>query len=217
MQAPKRPLKLHFSDYLCLLAVLFLTAMAWPLLQSSNEVDWLLAAILLAGALRFVFEVTFNRHNVPTMASGYFAQQAVVAELQAHATGKASYMVVDFGSGHGSLAKRIARSLPQANVLGIESARWPYLYSKFMQRLTGPNNLSFQQANFMQYDCRALDATVMFLDNRTTRLVGEKLRAELPSGALVICNHFKLSDDWQLVKTITPPYSFGAPLYVYMA
>lgn len=211
------PFKIHLSDILCMAAVALLCVIAWPMVHSADLLDWVLAFILLAGAARLLFEVTFNRYNIPTIATGYFAQNTIINALQQHAIDKADYRILDLGSGRGGFAKRIARALPLAKVTGIESALLPHLLARLGQRLLGPKNLHYQRGNFMPHNCDAYNGVIMFLDDTLTRKVGQKLRVELRPGTIVICNHFKLQGDWIPTETIVPPYSFGAPIYIYHA
>lgn len=209
--------KPHLNDALCLLLVLFLGVMAWPLAMSPHPIDWLMAAILALGALRLVYEVTFNRTGEPTIASGYFAQRAMINAIKQHAGGKTDYRITDMGSGRGGFAQRIARALPQAQVTGYERNSIPYHYARFVQQVFGPKNLVYRQDDFMNIDCAESNATTIFLSAKATKMVGEKLQRELPAGALVASNHFELSAGWQPVDVIKPPYSFGASVYIYRA
>ncbi len=187
---------------------------AWP-------PNWLTIPVTICyfyAAYRFIAELTIYRNRVPTLATCYIARQKI-AELIAHEYGTRDkskpFNIVDLGSGRGELARCIAKKIPEAQVLGIETARFPFLESKLIQRLLGPKNLSFSRTDFWTFDCSNLDVIVMYLGPETSRRVGEKLAKELRPGSIIISHDYPLSGPWTPEDTITIWTPFKEELFVY--
>lgn len=166
--------------------------------------------VLAYVVLHLLYELTINRGKTPTLTLNLFAQRAIAHYVRTHVTGR----VVDLGSGYGGLARRIARTAPAVQVTGIEWARLPLYWARLWQRLLGPANLAFVRGDLMDYDCRGVDAVVLFLSPAMMDAVAHKLRAELAPGATVISACFPLPG-WQPAKTISVRWSFGVKVYIY--
>jgi precorrin-6B methylase 2 len=125
------------------------------------------------------------------------------------------FVVLDLGSGSGQMTWRLARALPEAKVIGIESAYVPWLRSVWRQRLFGPSNLVYKRLDFWPYDCSEASALVTYLPGKIMDRVGEKLRRELRPGALVIANVFPLRGGWEPYEVIGLRAPFKTKVYVY--
>jgi len=180
---------------------------------------WSIVPLILIGyaMFRVMHELTFNRKNVPTLATGYIGRRKIAHLLkkEALARGKGSYKIIDLGSGRGELARRIACTIPEATVLGIEKARFPVWQSSLIQRLLGPNNLSYAGIDFWPFDCADIDAVVFYLTPTLAQKVGEKLKKELKPGSLIISHTFPLGGDWTPLETLKFRSPFQEVLHVY--
>ena len=199
-----------------LLALLALSA--WQITRCFT--GWAIIPLSLIGyaAFRIVFELTLNRENVPTLATGFAVRAKMTKILKQEAENHAQkpYRIIDLGSGRGELSRHIARAIPHAQVLGIESARIPYWQSVVAQRWLGPRNLSYQCLDFWPFDCSETDAVVFYLSGNTAQRVGEKLHRELKSGSTVISHTFPLLGDWTPVEVLNFRSPFKETLYVYL-
>lgn len=203
-----------------LILALFFGYLAFMVAQLSGEVSFekgILLAILSYYMLRIFYEFTFNRGNIPTMATGFFEIKKIAELIKADfkAKNKTDYHVLDCGSGKGQMTRTIARAVPAAHVLGLEMATLPYRQSQFFKKLFGFKNIEYQQKDFFAHDCRNADAVVIFLNGRITELLGEKLYDELKAGALVITNEFELKGRWPAPEAITMYTPFKGNLFVY--
>jgi SAM-dependent methyltransferase len=177
-----------------------------------------LPLVLIAyAAFRIVFELTFNRANVPTLATGFIGRRKIADILRQEVArrGKDNYTVIDLGSGRGELTRYIAKTISNARVIGIENARIPCMQSAFVQRWLGPENLSYQCCDFWPYDCSEIDAVVLFLTPTVAIHVGEKLYRELRQGSMVISHTFPLLGAWTPIETLTLHVPFEETIYVY--
>jgi SAM-dependent methyltransferase len=164
-----------------------------------------------------VYELTLNRKNVPTLATSYVGRGKIAEILKQEAAkrGGKPYTIIDLGSGRGELTRRIACAIPEAQVIGIEMARIPYLQSAFVQRWLGPKNLSYQCLDFWPYDCADVDAVVFYLSGTFARRVGEKLYKEMKPGSVVISHTFPLIGEWTLVEEVHFRSPFKEQIFVY--
>lgn len=174
-------------------------------------------ACLIYALVRIVYELTINRANVPTFPTSLAAQKRIITHLKTEAAKHPDkpFVIADFGSGRGGFARRIARAIPSAQVVGFEFMRWPYLQSKWLQRLFGPSNLSFEQKDFFTLDARNFNAVLFYLTPSLAKKVGEKLLAELPSGASVLSYSFPLQEAWPAAEVQDYKSPFPETLYIY--
>ena len=214
------PKKIWRYTLLSLIGLLF----AWlgvhtglKLLRQPTFDDAILFGVCVFISLRIGYELTLHRASAPVIASSYPARRRMARILKQDADARkvTPYTVVDLGSGCGELVRFIARAIPQANVVGIENAFWPYALAKTVARLLRIGNADFRRMDLFDYDCSHADAVVIYLNYTVTPEVGEKLRKEMKPGALIISNEFELRGGWQAVETITFHTPFKGTLFVY--
>ena len=195
---------------------------AWHLVRPLTWASVLPLVLIGYAAFRIVFELTINRKNVPTLATGFAGRGKMTEILKQEAalhrvkgTGR-PYRIIDLGSGRGELTRHIARAIPEAQVIGIEQARIPFWQSALAQRWFGPANLSYQRLDFFPYDCSDVDAVVFYLSGNFAQRVGEKLHQELKQGSLVISHTFALLGAWTTPAEVLQFRSpFKETIYVY--
>lgn len=166
---------------------------------------------------RLAFELVFNRGGVPNMRSLHGIRRKMIARLREDMAAQTAgpYTIIDLGSGNGHLTSHIARALPQAHVMGLDTSFTGYHLSRLRQRLFGLTNLEYRRTSFFDYDISAAQAIVMYLSpNMLSRLRG-KLRAELKPGALIISNTFALAGDWEPLETIEFKGLYQKALLIY--
>lgn len=180
--------------------------MSWEL--CNDILFWLLAVVLAWNAYILVFH-----KGVPNIGTAPAIQQEIIAALRAR-FGDAPFSVVDLGSGDGKFTRAIARNLPQAQVLGLESAPQSYFSSKLLGSCL--KNLAYKRGDFFKHDLSGADAVVMYQSVFLMEKIGQKLAAELKPGALVACNRFPLGGwEAQEHKQIKTLYPHQKDLYIY--
>jgi SAM-dependent methyltransferase len=159
---------------------------------------YLLAFIIILYLLRGYY--TIFKTGVPTIASSRAMQRAMIGILQKELSDRPA-TIVDLGSGSGHLSWRLARLFTQAQVIGIELSPLPFFCGLMRKILLGPRNLHYRRQDLRTYDCTAAHAVIVYLRGAAVMEgVGNKLRAELKPGALILCNETALRGDWQPVK-----------------
>ena len=176
-----------------------------------------LLSVLSYYMLRIGYEFTFNRNNIPTMNTDVGLMRKMVQLLKEDCSkkSKASYQVIDCGSGNGKLTRMLAIGIPSSNVLGLEMSKWPFMTSRFLKRLLRIKNLEYVQGDFFVQDYSKADAVVAFLNARVTEALGEQLYAQLAPNAVVITNEFELKGKWPAPEVITLFTPFKGRLFIY--
>ena len=137
--------------------------------------------------------------GVPTVTSNPSARRKMIELLKAEAglrTRERPFTILDLGSGTGKLTLEIGRALPSARVVGLEISLVPYLLSLLRQRIWGlfwgGKNVAYKRVDFWPYDLSGVDAVVIFINGSIRERMAAKLKADLPSGALIISNEMYL-------------------------
>jgi SAM-dependent methyltransferase len=199
------------------LLLVLLVASAWNVLRPPTLGSIIPLLCIGYAAFCIIFELTFNRANVPTLATGFIGRRKITKILRDEAArhpGK-TYTIIDLGSGRGELTRRIAKGIPNATVIGLERTRFPCWQASLVQRWLGPKNLSYRCCDFWPYDCASVDAVVFYLTPTMAQRVGEKLYRELKPGSVVISHTFPLLGAWMPVDIVRYRSPFKETLYIY--
>jgi SAM-dependent methyltransferase len=217
---PPKKLALSTQTQLSIAGMVILVILAAAAWAVARPLTWYSALPLLFigyAAYSIAFELTFNRGNVPTLATTFVGRRKIAKILKqdAELRGKMPYNVIDLGSGRGELTRVIAKKIPSAQVIGIEMARIPCMLSAFVQRWLGPDNLSYKCCDFWSFDCAGIDAVVFYLTPSLAQRVGEKLYRELKPGSVVISHTFPLLGAWTPKEVMHFRSPFKETIYIY--
>ncbi|MBY0428914.1 MAG: class I SAM-dependent methyltransferase, partial [Alphaproteobacteria bacterium] len=208
-------------DLIDLLVLLFFIGFGWLVVdlwgKPHDIVNIITIACIIYFMIRTVYERVYNRTSIPTLEtpSSMIRAMADILKKDFEDKKQSTYHVVDFGSGDGQLTRKIAHTIPQANVLGIENAKIPYTQSMFFKKLFGIKNVDYQRSDFFDYDCRNIDAVVMYLSVQISQKLGEKLYNEIKPGAIVLSNEFELKGQWPKPETLERFTPFKTTLFIY--
>ena len=134
----------------------------------------------------------FMKYAPPVRSSGKLKQAVlsdVAKELDKMANGR---LIVDLGSGWGTLLVPLAKKFPQHKFLGIERAFLPYLFSRFRTRKL--NNITFLKQDFYRYNLKDADIVLLFLVGFMMPTVTEKIRQEMKKETKVFASRFPLTN-----------------------
>jgi precorrin-6B methylase 2 len=160
---------------------------------------FILIFVALAGFFIFMADIVFVGHDFATTKK---AKNKVVEILTLLSLEKA--VLYDFGSARGGLAVAISRKLPGLDILGIDSSMLRTWEAKIW------STLNFSQAkfvcqNFKGYDVSRADVIYIYLNQKDTDSLQNKLKKELKIGARVITNT-QFFAGWEAKQTyITHP------------
>jgi len=139
--------------------------------------------------------------GVPTVTSFPSVRKKMVELIVKEASQRKNkpLTLLDLGSGTGKLALEIAKALPETNVIGIEISLIPYFISNLRRIVWRVKNVSFQRKDFWACDVSQVDIVTVYINDHIRERMGQKLKAELPSGAFVLSNETHLPG-WTPIK-----------------
>lgn len=175
---------------------------------------WFLAFMLVWQG----YNLIFNK-GVPNIRTAPAIRKKIIEILKkdAAARGKKPYTIIDLGSGNGLFTRQIARSMPEARVIGLEISPQSVWWSAMLARWRKLDNLEYKKADFFAYDLSEADAVVMYLVGSLMGNLGKKLHKDLKPGSLVSSNRFRLGDGWVPEETIETKtlYFHQGKTYIY--
>ena len=130
--------------------------------------------------------------------------------------GLAHYAIVDVGSGNGRFSREIAKALPGAQVLGLETAPHCVWWSRGMAKLQKLSNLQYWRGDFMKYDFAKADGMVMYLSAYVASEIGKKLTAQVRPGTLIISNNYRLWNGWEPIEILEIQTVYPQQKHVYI-
>lgn len=107
-----------------------------------------------------------------------------------------AYRIVDLGSGNGDLTRHLARTLPDAHIIGVEISPIAYYRSVLLQKLFGIKNLEYRKMSFVEFSLTDINGVVVYQLPSSLYHLKPKFTGELKPGALIIANRFELGDPW---------------------
>ena len=178
-----------------------------------DTVNSILAPLLLFMLIWQAYILIFNK-GVPNIRTAPAIRRRIIEILQkeykVHSEKSDNkFKIIDIGCGNGLFTREIAKALPEAEVIGLEWSKAAIEQAKIKSKAQKLTNTHYIRTDFYDYDLKDIDAAVMYLTIYDMGRMGEKLKKELKSNALVTCNRFKLSAGWEPeecleIKTLYP-------------
>jgi hypothetical protein len=144
-------------------------------------------AISLTALVGLSLLVSIALTGVPTLSSSRSEVDDVVALLKLARLSEHA-VIMDLGSGWGSLVVALAHAFPTASVLGVEISPFPYLVSRL--RIRRFPNATVRWENFFRSDLGSADAIVCYLMPKLMAPLKERLDATAKPGTCVVTNTF---------------------------
>ncbi len=145
----------------------------------------LLAFALLVAIITLAYAA---RLGVPPVPARRIEVDAALSLLEAESL-PAGARIVELGAGWGGLAVRLARALPQAQVVGYELSPLPYAVARLRARRLG--NCEIQRTDFFRASVEHADAVTAFLMMHPMERLKPKLDQELAPGTPVVAIGFQ--------------------------
>ena len=151
----------------------------------------IVVAILIVSVVFIYFTVSagFMRSS-PSVPSCGRVKRAMLADAALYLSEKQNLLVMDLGSGWGSLLLPLAKEFPEHTFIGIEYAFIPYMVSCWRARKL--KNLQFKRENFFESDISGTDIMFLFLLTSTMSKLSKKCIAEAKTGAIAYANRFPM-------------------------
>lgn len=150
------------------------------------------------------------RAGITPVPSSRKARQAILSAADPTPPG----VIVELGSGWGSLALALAKKYPQNQIVGYEISLVPWLVSLLLKQLYGADNLTLRRQNFFTTALPQSTLLVCYLYPGGMRKLADKLKQEQPDVQKLISNTFALPghEPTQVIR-LTDLYK--SPIYVY--
>jgi hypothetical protein len=145
-----------------------------------------------------------RRSRMVAAPSVPWMRKAVIERLDKELVerGLTAPLILELGSGWGTLAFAAAKVCPAAKIVGYEISPVPLAYSRIKAKLCGYRNIKFLNADMFNEDFSQADIVLTYLTMPHMELLRTKFEAELKPGAVVICNTFPVPG-WTLAKEET--------------
>ena len=147
-------------------------------------------------------------HSSPAVPSHGKVKEAIIDEATSILQNSENRIIMDLGSGWGTLLLPLARKFPEHKFIGIERGFMPYYVSKWRARKF--SNLTFCRQNFFDTDISKVDIVFVFLLSSTMEKLTLKIKKEMKSKSTVIANRFPMKGEKPCKKV-----SFGSDYYTY--
>ena len=125
--------------------------------------------------------------SVPTCGK---VKQAMISDVASVIKKRSQQVVMDLGSGWGTLLLPLARQFPQHRFVGIEYGLFPYLVSKWRARKL--KNITFYRQNLFCADISRANVIFLFLLTKGMTQVEPKCKKEAQTGTLIYANRFPM-------------------------
>jgi precorrin-6B methylase 2 len=125
--------------------------------------------------------------GVPTLSSSRAETKAVI-ELLKDAKLPDHPVIIDLGSGWGTLMIALARAFPDASVQGVEMSPFPYLISRLRTRRL--SNVSVRFGTLFRTDLHDADAITCYLMPSLMARLSDLLDQTVKPGTSIVTNTF---------------------------
>jgi len=129
------------------------------------------------------------KNGISPMPTSRRAGKQVLSFIPKEAQG----VIVDLGSGWGSMAILLAKHLPDCHIVGYETSPIPYAVSCILGYLAKAKNLQFLRKDFFQEDLAKASLVYCYLYPKAMIQLKKKFEVELCPGTIVISNTFAIS------------------------
>lgn len=171
-----------------------------------------LIIITLLAVLSIVYKSW--RNGISPMPSSALARRAVAEEVRRIG---ASGILVDAGSGWGTLVLDLAQRCEGWSIIGLENSWLPLWWSRAWAYLRkGKSKVSFQRADLYDYSYEQATVVVCYLYPGAMKRLSRILDVKFVPGTTIISICFALPD-WEPERIITCSDVYHTKIYVYTA
>lgn len=169
----------------------------------------LIMAILIVSVVFTYFTVSSGfMHSSPPVPSCGKVKDAMLNDVAEYLKDKDGKIVMDLGSGWGTLLLPLAKQFPQHTFVGIEYGCIPYMVSCL--RAKRLKNIKFYRQDFFNTDISQADVIFLFLLTSTMAKLSDKCINEAKKGSYAYANRFPIQG-----KDPEKKVSLGSKYYTY--
>ena len=122
----------------------------------------------------------------------------------------------ELGTGWGGLARVLGRHMPESQIVGYELSPLPWLLSRLMLALRGPDNVTLRFGDFSAVPLSDAALVACYLSPQLMAELAPKLKAELRPGTWVVSSTFALPG-WTALTETRLDDIHATPIYLYRA
>jgi hypothetical protein len=171
----------------------------------------ILIVLSLLAALSIIYFTLKN--GISPMPSSSHARQTV---LEQAAKLLNRDVIIEAGSGWGTLAFQAARRFPGSRIIGLENSWVPLLVSRFMQLFYAYPALRFIRTDIYTFDYAQADIVLCYLYPGAMKCLKTLLEQGMKQDAWVISIFFAIPD-WKPKEVIECQDMYRTKIYVYQA
>lgn len=173
------------------------------------------SGVLIAAMLLAVLSIVFVswRNGISPMPSSALVRRAVMQELKRISK---RGLMVEAGSGWGTLALQAGRIYSDSRIVGVENSVIPLWISKLAAKWHKKAHVSFVRGDLYTYCYRDVDIVVCYLFPGAMKRLGPILRAQLAPGTHVISICFAIPD-WEPERVTICRDLYRTKIYLYKA
>lgn len=124
-------------------------------------------------------------------------------------------VIIDLGSGWGSMIMQFAKKFPHCQIIGYESSPIPYYFSRVWLLFNKLPNIRIYRRNFFGEDLSNADLVYCYLYPGAMKNLGDKFYNELKPGTIVFSNTFAIPS-WKPVHVVSVKDLYNTRIYMYM-
>jgi len=181
--------------------------------RDGDHIELIVYLLILVGVVYAVITIVWYtiRNGISPMPTGLRVQRAIFDVLQ---NIDPDGVVVELGSGWGTLASGIARRFPSCRVTAFENSPVPYLFSQFSQCVMPVTNLVIERRDFYGISLTDADVVICYLYSGAMERLREKFERELRSGTWVISHTFAVPA-WTPNEVVEARDLYHTKVYIY--
>lgn len=193
---------------------IFLSMLVIILFTCMITVLYIVLVIVIACSVSLIFWTLKNK--ISPMPSSRAAGAAVLTAVKEIVNDpEVEPVIVEPGSGWGTLTVPIARRLPHCRVIGYENSPVPFLFSRLRGWIAGCNNLRITKQDFTKADLHGAGIIVCFLHPAGMNTVRTLLHTGTSASTVyVVSNTFRLHG-YAPYKSYTVHDLYNSEVFVY--
>ncbi|WP_438348655.1 class I SAM-dependent methyltransferase [Paenibacillus sp. FA6] len=173
------------------------------------------SVVLAVAVLWAVISIVYVswKNGISPMPSSAPVRRAVIFEMNRMTEGERR-LIVEAGSGWGTLALDVARNTRGSQFVGIENSSIPLGISKLMARINQQTEVTFIRGDIYNYSYGNVNVVLCYLYPGAMKRLSKILYEQLAPEAIIIAICFALPD-WQPERVITCGDLYQTKVYVY--
>jgi SAM-dependent methyltransferase len=173
------------------------------------------SGLLVVGVLLVVLSIVYAswKNGISPMPSSGPVRRVVIVEMN-RLIERERVLIVEAGSGWGTLALHVARNSASWQVIGIENSSIPFWTSKLMARLDQHTDVTFVRGDVYKYPYENVNVVLCYLYPGAMKRLSKLFYDQLQPGAIIISICFALPG-WPPVRVITCGDLYQTKVYVY--